>query len=84
MKNRGLQQILETVCFLPIILLVGVKFFVIPALGGYLLLYFLFAGDWNDATFVPYMHVFFTMVAPSVLLIGTVFLVNKFHRLARN
>lgn len=84
MKSLLLQQILDTVCFLPIILLVGVKFFVIPALGVYLLLYFLFSGDWSDATFVPYMHAFFTVVAPSALLIGTVYLVNKFHSLARN
>jgi hypothetical protein len=84
MKNRRLRQIFETICFLPIILLVGVKFFVIPAMGGYLLLYFLFAGDWNDATFAPYVRTFFTVVAPTVLLIGVVYLVNKFHSLARN
>lgn len=84
MKNLLLRQILDTICFLPIILLVGVKFFVIPAMGGYLLLYFLFAGGWNDATFVPYVRTFFTAVAPTVLLIGTVYLVNKFHSLARN
>jgi hypothetical protein len=79
-----LQQIIDTICFLPIILLVGVKLFVIPALGGYLLLYFVFAEDWNDSTFVSYVRTFFTVIAPAVLLTGTVYLFNKFHRLVGN
>jgi hypothetical protein len=79
MKNIRLQQALSAICFLPILALCGIKIFVFPALFTYLLIYFLLADAWQDTTFVPYMRAFITIVAPSVLAIGTAYLFVRFY-----
>lgn len=80
MKTNRLKQAFSTLAFLLVLALGSVKVFVLPAMFVYLAAYFLLAGAWKDATFVPYMQLFLTTVGPVVWAGGTACLFAKFHR----
>jgi hypothetical protein len=81
MKTIRLKQAFSNLAFLSVLALGAIKVFVLPVLGAYVLVYFLFADTWKDTTFVPYMSLFLTTVGPIVWVTGTGCLFAKFHRM---
>lgn len=73
----NVKNLKEVICFLPILVLVGIKLFVFPTLFVCMLAFFFFASAWTDAAAAPYLH-FFYFAAPIVWIAGTVYLVFRF------
>lgn len=53
--------------------------FAVPACVAYILAYFLFAGDWKDETFTPYMDSFLAFAGPVIWSGGTAYLLARFR-----
>ena len=77
-STYNMKSLFSDLGFLAVIFFCGIKVFVIPTAGVYMLAFLLLAETWTDASVIPYIQSFLT-VAPIVWVVGTIWLFNKFY-----
>ena len=77
-STYNIETLFNDFCFLAVIFFCGIKVFVIPTAGIYMLTFFLLSNAWTDASVIPYIQSFLT-VAPVVWVVGTIWLFKKFY-----